>query len=93
MDRIELAVMRGAQAEQLKANPLFEQAFADTRKGVLEAWAQLDTSATDDAYDLHRMLKMLDRVRRCIEVHIDTGKLAQKEIEGRKQRLNPFRRA
>ena len=83
MDRLELATLRGEQAKQLLANPLFDQAFADTRKGVLETWASLGTSDTENARDLHRMIKCLDRVKRCLEVHVDTGKLAAKEIEGR----------
>lgn len=93
MDRLELATVRGEQAQAVKNNPIFEQAFADTRRGILEAWAQLDTSESERAKDLHRMLKCLDRVRKCVETHIDTGKIAQKEIDGRALRLNPFRRA
>lgn len=93
MDRLELAVVRGEQAQAVKNNPIFDQAFADTRRGILEAWAQLDTSESERAKDLHRMLKCLDRVRKCVETHIDTGKIAQKEIDGRALRLNPFRRA
>lgn len=98
MDRIEEAVMRGEQAEQLKANPLFERAFADTRAAILETWAKLDTSDSEHAKDLHRMLKCLDRVKHCVQMHIDTGKLTQKELEGRARlgvldRINPLRRA
>ena len=92
MDKLELATMRAAQAEQLKANPLFQSAFEDTRAGILETWAALPTSDTDNAKDLHRMLKCLERVKRCIDVHIDTGKLAKIEIEGRKKRFDLLRR-
>lgn len=93
MDRLELATMRAAQAEQLKANPLFDLAFADTRKAIMETWAALPVSDTENAKDLHRMLKCLDRVKRCLEVHIETGKLAEHEIKGREKRgLNPFAR-
>lgn len=83
MDKRELQVMRGEQAKQLQANPVFEQAFADTRAAILEVWAAMPTSDTESAKDLHRMLKCLDRVRKCVQTHIDTGKLAQKEIDGR----------
>ena len=92
MDRLELATLRAAQAEQLKANPLYAMAFEATRTAILETWAELPTSDSDNAKDLHRMLKCMERVKRCLDVHIDTGKLAQREIEGReKRRLNPFR--
>lgn len=93
MDKLELAVVRAEQAQALNTNPMFDRAFADTRAAILETWASLDTSESERAKDLHRMLKALDRVRKCVQTHIDTGKLAQKEIEGRALRLNPFRRA
>jgi hypothetical protein len=93
MDRLELATIRGEQAAALRDNPLFSQAFDDTRRAIMETWASLPTSDADSAKDLHRMLKCLDRVKKCIETHIDTGKLAQKEIEGRASRLSLFRRA
>ncbi len=93
MDKHEAAVMRGEQAMQLINNPVFEQAFADTRRGILEAWAKLDTTDRENARDLHRMLKCLDRVRKCVDVHIDTGKLAAKEIECRSKLHNLLRRA
>jgi len=87
MDKLEMATMRAAQAEQLKTNPLFEMAFDQTRAAILETWAELPTSDDENARDLHRMLKCLERVKRCIDIHIDTGKLAKIEIEGRAKRM------
>ena len=86
MDRLELATMRGEEASQLIANPLFAQAFADTRAAILATWAALPTSDTENAYDLHRMVKCLDKVRKCLDEHITTGKLARIEVEGREKR-------
>lgn len=91
MDKLETAMLRAAQAEQLQGNPLYAQAFTDTRAAILETWAALPVSDTDSAKDLHRMLKCLERVKRCLDVHIDTGKLAEREIKGREKRsLNPW---
>ena len=92
MDKHEKAVRDGDEAARVLNSPMFAAAFADTRAAMLEAWAKLDNAGSDQAKDLHRMVKCLDRVRRCLEVHIDTGKLAQKEIEGRK-RIFDLRRA
>jgi hypothetical protein len=92
MDKHEKAVRDGDEAARILNSPMFAAAFSDTRAAMLEAWAKLDNSNGEQAKDLHRMVKCLDRVRRCLEVHIDTGKIAAKEIEGRK-RLFEFRRA
>lgn len=91
MDKQELALLRAAQAEQLQTNPLYSQAFEETRTAILETWAGLPVSDTDNARDLHRMLKCLERVKRCLDVHIDTGKIAEREIKGREKRLFQFR--
>ena len=91
MDKLEMATQRAAQAEQLQANPLYAQAFEDTRAAILETWAGLPTSDTESAKDLHRMVKCLERVKRCLDVHIDTGKIAEREIKGREKRLFQFR--
>ena len=84
MDKLERAVVNAEEARQLLANPMLDKAFEDTRRGILEAWAAMQTSDKEAAYDLHRMVKCLDRVKRCLETHVTTGKLANKELEGRK---------
>lgn len=92
MDRIESAISRAEEAQRVIGSPLFDQAFLDTRKALLEAWAGLDNPGSEHAKDLHRMVKCLDKVRRCLEEHISTGKLAQKELENR-TKLSFLRRA
>ncbi len=83
MDKRELQLLRGEQARQLLTNPVFEAAFTEARASILEAWAELPTSDKEAARDLHRQLKCLDRVRKAIQTHIDTGTLARKDIETR----------
>lgn len=92
MDKLEVSVIRAEEAKRLIESPMFSQAFDDTREALLEAWAGLDNPNSDHAKDLHRMVKCLEKVRKCMEEHIQTGKIAQKEIEGRK-RLFGLRRA
>lgn len=70
---------------------VWEQAFGDTRQAILEALAALPKVNSEEAADLHRMVRCLDRVKKALEAHITTGKLAQKEIESR-SRLFAFRR-
>jgi hypothetical protein len=81
MDKHEQAVHRGEEAQRLLNSEMLQQAFADTRKAITEAWAGLPTSDAENAKDLHRMVKLLDRVQHCIREHVNTGKIAQKQIQ------------
>lgn len=81
MDKHQQAVVRGEEAQRLLDSLIFQQAFSDTRKALLEAWASLPTNDKENAKDLHRMVKLIDKVKRCIEEHVATGKIAQKQIE------------
>jgi hypothetical protein len=95
MDRLEGAINRADEAQRLISSPLFDRAFTDTRQALLNTWASLDTvdeRYSDFALDLHRKIKALDSVRRCLEQHITSGKVAHKEIEAREKRSSVFRR-
>lgn len=87
MDKLEANVARGVEAERLVNSPLYIQAFEDTRRGIQEAWAKANTKDKDTQQELHLMVKLIDRLQNCLTEHIETGKLAQREIEGRKKRL------
>lgn len=93
MDKQERQIRNAGEAQALLGNPLFAQAFAETRAGIMEAWAGLDSKDKETAAELLLMVKCLDRVKRCVVTHIETGKLAAAEIEGRKKRFNMFRSA
>lgn len=93
MDKQELAVLRGDEAQRILNSSVFESAFNDTREALTNTWAALDT--TDARYaefarDIHRKIKMLDSVKRCLAEHITTGKLSQKSIEAATKRPLSF---
>jgi hypothetical protein len=90
MDKAEEQILRAEQALQVLNNPLFELAFKETRQGILEAWARLDSGderKREYSQDLHRMVRALDRVEKCLKEHITTGKLARADIEGKRNLL------
>lgn len=87
MDKHEMHVMRGEEAERLLNSPMFAAAFEDTRRAIQDVWAGLPAGEKDAQIEALLMVKALDKVKKCIEHHISTGKIAVKEIEGRKRRL------
>ena len=92
MDKHEEAVRRAAEADAIVSSPLFARAFDDTRAAILNALASLDNVRDDKARDLHAMVKALDKVKRCLQEHITSGQIAQKEIEGRSKLTDLFKR-
>ena len=94
MDKHEEQIRRADEASSIVNSPMFAAAFEDTRQALLNAIASLDSVQNEQARDLHAMVKGLDKVKRCIEVHIQTGRLASKELERRSKiaDLNPFKR-
>lgn len=93
MDKQELAIHRGEEAERLLNSEMLNQAFDDVRQAFLNTWATLDTvndRYTEFAHDLHRKVKCLDAVKRCIQEHVNNGKISQKTIEARLSRASSF---
>lgn len=81
----EEQIARAEEAQRVLNSPLFDAAFKDTRQALMEAWASLDIEDKEKGRELHRMLRSLEKVRVCLETHITTGKLAQKEIDGKRK--------
>jgi hypothetical protein len=88
MDQHEQQMMRGEEAQRILNSPAWIAAFTDTRTAMLEALAGLDTLDDKHAPELHRMVRCLEKVKRALEEHVTTGKLAHKEIEMRKKRFS-----
>lgn len=69
------------QAKLVLDNEAFQQVFEDIKQEITEQWMQ--SPARDEAgrQSLWQMLKMLEKVRLCLQASLDSGKLAAKELE------------
>ena len=81
MDKTEKQIREGKRAQVLLDDPLLKQAFED----LLESYKQeiFYTSFTDD--DKRRSLwmayNMVDKIRGHLQTIMESGKLAQKDLE------------
>lgn len=81
---------RGFEAEQLLENPIFKEALANVRAGIINAWAEAPLRDREGAHELKLMLKLLDDVALNIKRVVDTGKMAKIQLE-REQKIADFK--
>lgn len=74
---------RGRDADALRANPLFVEAFDTIEREIEQAWK--DSPARDEAgrEKLWLMLQLLARVKRHVESVSLTGQMARKTLRER----------
>ncbi len=81
MNKIEQQIRKGKQAQVLLQDPLLKTAFED----LLETYRQeiFNTSFTDDEKrrSLWMAYNMVDKIRGHLQSIIESGKLAQKDLE------------
>lgn len=85
MDKHEAQMQRGEEASRILNSQLFSQAFEEVRAAYIKTWQELPTSDDENARDIHRSLKCLERVRKDLEHHISTGRLIAKELSMREK--------
>lgn len=79
---------RGTQAEVLLENPLFKEILSDLDAEYHRSWR--DAKTVEAREDLHRYVKVLERISSDLLVIAQTGKLERarlKELEGGKRGL------
>ena len=95
MATIEQRIYDGNRAREVLENEAFAAAFADIKKDLIESWENIpSTSQTAPARDrIHLSLTLLGKVHACLTASLESGRLAQLEIEHRQtmfKRLNPW---
>ena len=94
MKTIEQRIYDGSRAREVLDNEVFQAVFADIRKDLIESWENIpSTSENTPARDrIHLSLTLLGKVKACIQQSLETGKLAQMDLEHKRtlaERLNP----
>ena len=82
---IEADLDRGAKAEAIFKNPLYEESFALVRQAILEQWEACPVRDHDGAHELKLMLKLLGDVRANLDRAIADGKMAAIELDRRRK--------
>lgn len=74
-------VQRGQDAEQLLEHPVFKEALASVRAGIINTWADAPLRDKEGAHELKLMLKLLGDLELNIKRTVDTGKMAKIQLE------------
>jgi len=72
---------RGAHASRLLADEMFVEAFETVEKWIIDSWKESPIRDTEGQLDLRLMHKVLIRVRKHIEEVVQTGKMANQQLE------------
>lgn len=86
-DKLEDELRRGQEASSLLRHPLFVSAFETLEQEIVDQWKQSNSLSADAREKLHTMLFLLGRVRRQVETHVETGKLAEATLKEKVARL------
>lgn len=78
---IEEELRRGELARQLLNNELYAESFETVRKAIVDKWLASSVTDRDGHHELKLMLKALDNVQHHIKTALDTGKLAEIQLD------------
>lgn len=84
-------IIRGHAAEDLLANPLYKEAIASVREGIIHG---IESSAMGDEQSHNRFaiaLQLLNSIEKQLRDHVETGKMAS--IQVRDGAVHRFRAA
>ena len=83
MATIEERIYDANRAKEVLENPAFQEAFSAIENEVIEQWKTSPARAEADREKLWVYLSMLNKLKAHLETTLQTGKLAQLEVEHR----------
>lgn len=75
---------RGALAEQILDNPLWQEAYEMLTYELVEAWRTTAVSQREEREKIYLMLTAVEDAFRQIESVFQTGKMAERQIEDKR---------
>lgn len=82
-DKLEMEIVRGADAEQLLANPLLREAFELIEQDLIEKWQTSSLQDEKGREKLYLSQIMLARIVKQIELVVQTGQVAKATLAQR----------
>ena len=76
---------RAHQARQLMEHPLWVAAWADFDAQVRQSWERSQPDAAQERESAYTRWRVGKQIRRAIERHIETGRMADLALEERKE--------
>lgn len=76
---------RGEQARQLLQNELYQDAITQVRQAIIDKWISAPMRDIEGQHELKLMLKLLGDVTGYIQTTMETGKMAQIQLEGERR--------
>lgn len=91
MDRTEREIQRGERAEQILNDPIFVEAFEETKQELVSQWENSPARDVEGREKLWLSLKLLQKVHGQLSSVMETGQLAKASLAQRVGgMLNPF---
>ena len=76
---------RGEQARQLLQNEIYQDAIAQVRQAIIDKWISAPMRDIEGQHELKLMLKLLGDVTGYLQTTLETGKMAQIQVESERR--------
>lgn len=78
---LEQRLHDGSRAKEVLENEAFTASFSAIEQEILERWTNSPARDAEGREKLWTMLQLLKKVKACLQTTLETGILAQKELE------------
>lgn len=89
-ERLDDEIRRAESARQVIDHPLYRESFDTLRTELVQQWETSPAADTEGREKLWLMLKLLERTQAHLMSLMETGKLAAREKQLLRDRLNPW---